>query len=309
MKSGYFLTVCLNPVIQKTLVFPSLHEAGVNRTGEYYTNSAGKGIIVSRVLGLLGEPVVHLSQAGGWNREYFITLTGKDGIDLRYVDSGSEVRFCYTLCDRAAGTSTELVEEGKAVVSGTEEAVLRLYREVLAGSHTLIISGTKAPGFSPHIFPSMVDEAKKKNKMVILDFRETDLLNCLPLCPDVIKPNYREFRSTFFPDETEGSPRAESRVKEKMEELFKRYGTVTVLSRGPRPCLFIEAGKVKTLKPPEITPVNTTGCGDALTAGFASLYAKGRGIGEAVAFGLECARRNALALQPGFIEGFEWPLP
>jgi len=61
----YFLTICLNPVLQKTLVLPHLHEDRVNRCREYYFDVAGKGIFVSKVLMQLGEKTVHLTQAGG----------------------------------------------------------------------------------------------------------------------------------------------------------------------------------------------------------------------------------------------------
>ena len=62
---GYFLTICLNPVLQKTIVLPHLYEDEVNRSREYYFDAAGKGIFVSKVLMQLGEKAVHLTQAGG----------------------------------------------------------------------------------------------------------------------------------------------------------------------------------------------------------------------------------------------------
>jgi 1-phosphofructokinase family hexose kinase len=302
MTSGYFLTVCLNPVLQKTIVLPELCENEVNRSSEYYLDVSGKGIIVSRVLCQLGEPVIHLTQAGGWNRELFLEMAEKDGINVHSVESGSEIRFCYTLLDRSSKTSTEIVEEAVSVGEGTGEAVLEEYGKLLAAAHTVIISGTKAGGFSDTVFPRMVEMAKNQYKKVIIDFRGDDLINVLPLAPDVIKPNYTEFFETFFPTDTNETALFNERVEEKMKEIYTMYGTVTVLSHGPKPCLFLDRGEVKTMNPTEIEPVNTIGCGDALTAGFACLYAKGKGVEESVAYGLRCARLNALTLRPGVIQ-------
>jgi 1-phosphofructokinase family hexose kinase len=302
MTSGYFLTVCLNPVVQKTIVLPELRDNEVNRSSEYYMDASGKGIIVSRVLVQLGEPVIHLTQAGGWNRELFLSMAEKDGIKVHDVGSGSEIRFCYTLIDMLNRTSTEIVEEAVDVGEGTEKAVLQAYEKLLPDAHTVIISGTKAGGFSETVFPRMVENAKNQYKEVILDFRRNDLINVVPLAPHVIKPNYDEFCSTFFPAVKEDAVLLNKRVEEKMKEIYARYETITILSRGALPGLYMDRGTVKTANPPEIVPLNTTGCGDALTAGFASSYAKGRSIEEAVAFGLECARRNALSLRPGVIQ-------
>ena len=36
---------------------------------------------------------------------------------------------------------------------------------------------------------------------MVLDYRQDDLLHCLPHLPDVIKPNFMEFVQTFFPAE------------------------------------------------------------------------------------------------------------
>ena len=86
---GVYLAVCLNPVIQKTLVFTSLAKGEVNRTSEYRVDASGKGINVARVLGQLGRPAIHLSQLGGPTRDWFLALCAADSLNARWVDSGS----------------------------------------------------------------------------------------------------------------------------------------------------------------------------------------------------------------------------
>ena len=142
----HFLTVCLNPTLQKTIVLDELHENRVNRSDEYYFDASGKGVNVSRVLTQLGEPVVHLTQADGMYRNQFISLAATDGITVVPVASRSEIRFCYTLLNRHNHTSTEIVEESMPVESNTETRIRQKYRELLPESHTIIISGSKAAG-------------------------------------------------------------------------------------------------------------------------------------------------------------------
>jgi fructose-1-phosphate kinase PfkB-like protein len=73
-----FLTVCLNPTIQKTLRYPSITPGTVNRTAHHRLDVSGKGINVTRVLTQLGKKVTHLTQLGGVMRPLFLSLCEKD---------------------------------------------------------------------------------------------------------------------------------------------------------------------------------------------------------------------------------------
>ncbi|MDR1143548.1 MAG: PfkB family carbohydrate kinase, partial [Spirochaetaceae bacterium] len=96
-KSPAFLSVCMNPTLQKTLCFSKILPDKVNRTAQYRLDASGKGINVSRVLAQLGKRVIHLTQLGGSLGPFFLDLCEKDGLDVRWAESGSAVRFCYTL--------------------------------------------------------------------------------------------------------------------------------------------------------------------------------------------------------------------
>jgi 1-phosphofructokinase family hexose kinase len=306
MSAGYFLTVCLNPTLQKTIVLNRLWENEVNRSNKYYLDASGKGVNVSRVLAQLGEPVIHLTHAGGQNRELFFSLSAKDGIELRVVESNSEIRYCYTLINQEKHTTTEIVEESAPVGTGTEPRIVAEFQKLLPGSHTVIISGTKAAGYSGELYPDMVRQAKKMGKTVILDFRGEDLKRSLDYQPDIIKPNLSEFINTFLsgfsPSEQEIQNEAVEQVKEKMTELFRQYGIITVLTMGKHGALYMNQKQVDSMAAESIQPVNTIGCGDAFTAGLASNWRRNRDIEKAVQKGMECAKMNALLIKPGTIK-------
>ena len=305
----YFLSICLNPVIQKTIVLDSFTEGEVLRTKEYYTHASGKGVNVSRILYQLGEEVVHFTHAGGRNRKYFLDLACSNGLKVEWVNSFSEIRTCYTILNREKHTTTEIVEEAKPVKSTTEKRVFSRVKELLNFSHTVIISGSKAEGYSSHLFPEIVREAKKVRQRVILDIRGDDLVSSLKYKPDIIKPNLKEFIATFFPERAKGRPESKdisedlhSMLSKRMEELYREYGIITILTMGSRGVLYYTGGKTEELPAEPVTPVNTIGCGDAFTAGLASALSKGKSLDEAVKMGQECASKNARQLAPGTIE-------
>jgi 1-phosphofructokinase/tagatose 6-phosphate kinase len=309
MKPPVYLSVCMNPTIQKTLVFSRLIPDRVNRTGEYRLDASGKGINVSRVLTQLGERCIHLTQLGGVFRGLFLELCGQDNLKVEWVESFSPVRFCYTLINRGEGTVTELVEEAGKVGEGTEARFLAAYTRLLPEVSSVIISGTMAAGFSDTLAGEMVRLAKSRSISVILDIRGRDLLQSLPWGPDVIKPNLYEFAATFAPDlvdrnEIAGNPgEVKERVRKVWKDLYAQCRSRLVLTRGPETVWYSENGELEeyTFKA-DAAPLNTVGSGDAFTAGLAAALGRGASLGEAVAEGCRCGKLNAALLRPGVIE-------
>ncbi len=304
-----FLTVCLNPVLQKTIIVDSFEEGLVNRSAEYYFDAAGKGIHVSRVLAQLSEEVTHITQLGGIYKPSFLYMVKAERFTFLPVDSEAEIRFCYTILDNKKHITTEIVEQGEVVCARTERSVLTRFHNNLKKNDWLIISGSKAPGFSDELYPEMVRTAKARGKTVLLDLRGDDLLEAVKYRPDFIKLNMREFCATFIPAvdpqrRKYGSVFSEQ-VRAKMLQLFRQFGVHTVITNQEQPIIFHRGNRPESFEPRQITPVNTTGCGDAFTAGFASEYEKTRDIVRAVRRGEECARKNALLVRPGRIKPME----
>lgn len=260
------LTVCLNPTFQITMVHPSLLIGEVNRAGEHYLDLAGKGMNTARILSQLGHTSIHLTHLGGEKKHEFIRMTEKDRVELLWADSHSEIRTCITILND--GRTTELVQEPEPVRSGTEEPIGKLFSAALETVDGVIISGTRAGGYSQGLYPLFVKEAKEKGIFVLLDLKGDDLKNSLIHQPDVIKPNMSEFVQTFFNRtilEQEMNPSLESDVLDMMKEIHDRYGTITYLSRGKEES-WIQGEAFHTVKPRPVKAVNTIGCGDTLSA-------------------------------------------
>jgi 1-phosphofructokinase/tagatose 6-phosphate kinase len=292
-----FLTICLNPVIQRTYILHDLQENEVNRCQEYRIDASGKGVNVTRVLTQLHKKAVHLTIAGGHFRDYFLDLCRQDDLTIDWVESGSEIRTCCTLLNTRHNTSTELVEEARPVSSGTDERVRNRYLELLPLSDWIIISGSKAAGFSQDLYPWMVQQAKQRHKKVVLDVRGPDLLSSLAYDPDIIKPNYQEYLMTFFKPSDEPSF---ERIEKHVLELYHRDIKV-VLTHGASKILYTDNHKVNFLTPESIQPVNTIGSGDAFTAGMSAEYSDSGNFTAAVQKGMACATANASHQRPGVI--------
>jgi len=316
MKYPQFLCVCLNPTLQKTLLFTSWQRDQVNRTGLFRLDASGKGVNVARVLTQLGKEALHLTQLGGHFRDLFINLCQKDGLPLAWVESSSEIRFCYTIIDENDHSVTELVEESEPVRPGTEEAVLKLFEEEslriaknAVKQPTLIISGTKAAGFSDDIIPLMVSHAKNLGYRIILDIKGKDLENSLQYGPQVIKPNLLEFCTTYLPEVDREKIQVDENYQQLVQEqvvsqaqlLATKFGCSIIITRGSKPIWVIEGSKFYEVPLSPLVPVNTTGSGDAFTAGLASALEDGHTMKSAINEGIRCGAMNATLFKPGVI--------
>jgi 1-phosphofructokinase/tagatose 6-phosphate kinase len=310
------LTVCLNPTLQKTLRFSSIAPSTVTRTDMHRFDASGKGINVTRVLTQLGKKAVHLTQLGGVLRPLFLSLCEKDALPVEWVESESQIRFCYTiLTENNGGNVTELVEESEPVAAGTEQRLLEKYDSVLGDASRifkfLIISGTKAAGFSDTLIPTMVRKAKEKGIKVILDIKGKDLIESLQYEPYIIKPNLFEFASTFASELIKDNDiadyeKARQKTGSMLPDLAKKYGCSIILTDGSRNVIAVnivdKTGGEKLYEIPAVQAVNTTGCGDAFTAGFACALDNGAGFEGAINEGIRCGALNAALLRPGVIK-------
>ncbi len=292
------LTVGLAPTFQKVLVFPSLKENEVNRCTSGTLTASGKAVNVTRVLTRLGRPSVNITQLGGPRTEEFLALSRKEEIEIRYFLSSGPIRTCTTLINEENGTSTELVEEASPVEDTASEKLYSLFEEEIGKHSALVISGTKAKGYSDTLIPSLVERSRGEGKLVVLDIKGKDLIRSLPCSPSLIKPNLPEFCSTFsiagsVLEENENEA-LRGEVEEKMRELYDKYGVMTVISRGRYPTWVFDGKEFSVVCNTLSLPVvNTIGCGDTLTAVMTHHLLAGMSLREAVREGMAAAERKA----------------
>ena len=306
-----FLTVCLNPTIQKTLRFSSIIPGAVNRTGVHRLDVSGKGINVTRVLTQLGKKALHLTQLGGVMRPLFLSLCEQDGLSVEWVESGSEIRFCYTVLNDADSKVTEFIETSDAVCAGTEQRLLEKFEFLLDDASLdlkcLVISGTKAAGFSDEVIPYMTRKAKERGLRIILDVKGKDLIESLQYEPDVVKPNLLEFVETFAPDlvinndQITENDAARERIRSAILDTAQRHNCRIILTNGSRKTLAADRDKFFEAEFEAVKAVNSTGCGDAFTAGLAAALEDGASFYEAIGEGAKCGAKNAALIRPGVV--------
>ena len=281
----------LSPAWQQILVLDAFRCGEVNRAREVHWCSSGKVLNAGIALHHLGGPCRVLSTLGGPAVPLIQRELDALGVPYRWVQTRSETRICTTILDRATGTITELVENGRPVLPQELDRFLAAYAEEAARAEVVVLIGSLPAGAPESFYRELLQRTPCP---AVLDFRGEGLLGVLDLKPYVVKPNREELARTA------GRPlESDESLLGAMRELNRRGAAWVVVTQGPGPVFVTSAEGAWRLYPPPAAPVvNPIGSGDALAATIAWATRGGRPFLDAVRLGLAAAGQNVRQLLP-----------
>lgn len=296
------LCICLSSTLQRTISFKELKLENVNRSQHYRLDASGKAVNSARVLNQLEKGCASLvCPLGEKNLSAFTDAAERDGLELCFVTIPGNTRECWTLLDRTAGTTTELVvgepllesDEDKKAVAAAEIKMLRFVNDILPQTDAVLLAGSRPKIWSEDLYATISGMTHDNGKIFLADYIGEDMTKTLAASvPDIIKINEEEFRATF--SELNDQP-LEQAIKEKSREL----NNIIVITRGCDPTLAAARGQFYECPTEKVAALNTTACGDSFNAGFIYEYLKTCDIDAALKKGTWCAARNAENEAPG----------
>ncbi len=288
------LTVTLNTAVDKLYVIDSLRPHKVMRVKEVYNTAGGKGMNVSRVAALAGEPVIATGFIGGCNGTLFERLITEKGITKNFTPVQTETRCCINVRDLAENKSTEFLEPGNPVTEENLRSFIENYEANLQNAEVVTISGSMPKGTPDHFYALLTELAKKHQKRVILDTSGAALQQALSACPTMIKPNADEIEQLLKID-----IRSREQLIDAAKRLHQRGIKIVAVSLGKDGVLVACDEGVYHGITPEIPVVNTVGCGDSMVAGFAVGMARNYSIEDTIRYAVAVSTASALTKETG----------
>lgn len=298
------LCICLSSTIQRTITFENLTLTEVNRSNKYRQDASGKAVNSARVLNQLEkESAITICPLGQKNEQLFLDLARGDRLDLRTVTIPGFTRECWTLLDKTAGTTTELVvseplisENEKETIQNAEIKLLKYIDEAFSEVDAVLLAGSRPSIWNDDLYATIAGMVKDAGKIFLADYIGADMERTLKsVTPDIIKINDEEFCKTFM--DNGDRPRLKDAIISKSKEL----NNIIVVTRGVNSTYAAKNGKFYECPCETIIPVNTTACGDSFNAGFLHEYLKTGDFESALKKGTWCAARNAELETPGSI--------
>ncbi|MCR4579539.1 MAG: hypothetical protein K5681_04240 [Treponema sp.] len=300
------LCICLSSTIQRTITFNNLTLAQVNRSEKYRQDASGKAVNSARLLNQLEKGcVLTVCPLGQVNQDIFLKHAKDDELDLAYVTIPGSTRECWTLLDRTAGTTTELVvsesplgKDKQAEIEKAEIKLLKYITDILPEVDAVLLAGSRPAIWSEDLYATIAGITKDHGKIFLADFIGKDLEASLEnAVPEIIKINDEEFCKTFGIN----YPAPEAELKAAIKEKSVKYQNIFVITRGKDSTLAACRGEFYECPTESVKAVNTTACGDSFNAGFLYEYIHSADIEKALKKGTWAAARNAELEVPGGI--------
>ena len=295
------LTVTLNTSIDKLYLMTGIRPETVMRVKEVHNTAGGKGLNVSRVAGKLGEQVSAAGFVGGFNGSYLESLIDTPLVRCAFTHVKAETRSCINCWDLSDGKSTEYLEPGAPVTGDEVARFLADFDRELPGADVVVISGSIPEGAPEDIYCDLIRRCRKAGVPVLVDTSGSRLVSAAREKPTLIKPNEDEIAQ--LAGRSFSSQQETARI---LLDLHKSGIPYVVLSMGAEGALLACKAGVFHGKPPEITPRNTVGCGDSMTAGFAVGFARSLPTEETFRLALAVSAASALSLFTGDFDAADY---
>ena len=257
------LTVTINPLLERRYYYPAINLKYVNRKGEKLIKAGGKGINVNRQLNKLGIKNIALIFTGGSNGKLLRESLQNDKINFSEIITKGETRDAAVIINRSNKEVFYFFEKNPEISSTEVDRFIIKMEKMIATSEIVVFSGSSPCSSADSIFPEGIRIANKLDKISVCDTYGSHYKNCLSAAPTIIHNNVDEIKSSLNIE-----LKSENDITLLLNEFYEKGIKQAFITDAEK--LFYASNfdfhyKVSL---PKIDTVDSTGSGDALTAGI-----------------------------------------
>ncbi len=257
------LTVTINPLLEKRLFFSNISLGKNNRCFSQKFTSGGKGINVSRQLNCLRIPNHAFTFLGGNNGKQLRHCLSLEKIDFTVASSKDETRIADVIIEQDAKRVTTFFGMNSSVTKEESEDFKSKLDKMIQNCSTVVFSGSSACAQTDDIFSYGISLAHEYDKTSVLDTYGTHLQACLDAAPTVVHNNVIEVEQSL------GISLSDEQSKiGYLNSLYKKGIKLCFLTDGANNSYASKFDYVHKIISPQIDTVDSTGSGDAFTAGI-----------------------------------------
>lgn len=285
-------TCTMNLAIDLFIETESMLPKVVNRTMQDDVQANGKGVNVSLILKKMGINSVALGFSGGFTGKYIEAFMKENNIDTSFVEVDGLTRINVFTHVVDQDTEYKLVNQGPMIHSDAVNKLLQQIKEIESGDY-LCVSGSVPRGVSPQVLVEISKICYENNVNLIIDSSYTEILDCLPYKPFLMKPNEEELAAWFGKEEL-----SSHEYENYLRKLLSKGAQNILLSLGGEGAIFINNQTYLKGNSPKGKLVNTACAGDTLLGTFLGGLLKDigitNGLKKAIAAGSSTAFRIGL---------------
>ena len=259
------LTVTFNPALdvsglvenlvpnEKSYVFDEVHTPG------------GNGINSGRIAHRLGSEVTLTGFLGGSNGKEIQELLKVENLTTSFVPIKGKTRMNLTVSNKNTHTQTRLSFPGPEI-SKKEISLLIKKINTLSRSDLLILGGSLPPGLEISCVKKLIQTAKKKKMICMVDMPGNLMKEVMSDKPDFIKPNLTEFQ--------ELTGKKVKTIGAVLKEARKLNLPLICISSVEGGALLLNQNEAWFGKIPKVKIYSTVGAGDSMVGAMARMLEK-----------------------------------
>ena len=285
------VTLTMNPALDVAASVNSVAPEIKLRCGPPRFHPGGGGINVSRALRFLGGASSAVYAAGGHTGTMLTQLLAGEGIDCHPVTIAGITRESFVVYEDSTTLQYRFTLPGPELAA--EEWIACLETVFDLSPDYLVASGSLPAGVPLEFYGEITRYAREYDIRVILDTAGDALNHAVGKGVFLIKPNLRELE--LLAGERIGD---EAQIKMAGRRLIAEgLAEVLVVSIGARGAVLITEDGFRHFHAPVVPIASKVGAGDSMVGGIVAALAAGRGLTDAVRFGV--ASGSAAVMTPG----------
>jgi 1-phosphofructokinase family hexose kinase len=292
-----YLTVTLNPALDKLHKVPGFALGRVHTPEQTTVLPGGKGINVARQLYRLGEKVTASGMIAGFTGRSIMAGLDAEGISYNFVEVAGESRVCTAHYDPLTGVTTEVNEVGPQITEDQWGQFIRRFSHHLADASVVVVAGRLPPGLPDDAYVEMIELARQDGKLIALDTVEPALKHALRAGPTIAKPNQAEAEALLgvsLAERDSWRPALDALLEYGLEAAaitFGAGGAIVGTRKGEQRYWYLNA--------PDVAVVSAIGCGDSFLGAWLSAHSHGQPWPEAAIPAVAAGAANGMQYGSG----------
>lgn len=286
------LTVTINPLLERRLFVKEISLGKSHRAFDENFYAGGKGINVSRQLNFLGLKNHAFTFLGGNNGKILRHCFQKDNIDFSVVSTKSETRIADLIIENDNKRVTTFFGlNSKILVDEVSDFKLKLDK-MIQNCSTVVFAGSSPCNETDDIFSHGINLANEYDKISILDTYGSHLEKSYQAKPTIVHNNISEIENSLNIDLSSEEKRINFLL-----DLYKKGIKWSFLTDGDKPIYSSKFDFIYKVDFPKIDVFDSTGSGDAFTAGIAYSIENSFVFEDALKFSTKLGMLNATMIE------------
>ncbi|MGE5430140.1 MAG: 1-phosphofructokinase family hexose kinase [Syntrophomonadaceae bacterium] len=282
------LTVTLNPLLERRLLFKHIELGKNNRAINESFSAGGKGINVSRQLKSLKTESLAFTFLGGNNGKILRNLLTAENIDFTAVQTKSETRQASLVMEEGEERLTTFFGLNSEITQSEADEFKTRMKKMIENCEIVVFSGSSPSHLTDDIFPYGIEMAREFDKISIVDTYGSNLKECIKQAPTVIHNNIHEISTSMnvvFNEEKD--------ILDYMQGLYDKGVKQAFLTDGSKPVYASNFDFLYKAETPQVKELDATGSGDAFTAAVAHGLHNAMTYEETLSFATSLGALNA----------------